>query len=80
MATNFDINRYWLDSFTFDWFLETQQVPWNNPKAEVFVVSPELHNRERERVWAWTKSMILSGQNVKLCTDTPFEFEEFIYA
>lgn len=79
LATSFDINKYWLDSFTFDWFLETQQVPWDNPKAEVFVVSPELHNRDREQVWAWTKRMILAGHNVKLCTDNPFEFEEFIY-
>lgn len=78
LAKTFSITKYWLDSFTFDWFLESERLPWSNPYAEVFVVSPELHNRDPEQVWAWTKRMILEGHNVKLCTDTPFEFEEYI--
>ncbi len=57
-------NRYWLDAFFGDWWLEEE--PEFFAGTECYLVSPELHSRDQTVAWAGA----LSSEFIKgICTD-----------
>lgn len=66
----------WLDAFVSDWYKEdTIKTHLINGK-KVCIVSPELHNRNPERLWNIAKN-ISPTRGFALCTDFPKRAFEF---
>ena len=62
----------WLDAFECVWFDETTIRAHLTAGKRVCVVSPELHGRPYDAVWAMLRDMNeASGETVMLCTDHP---------
>lgn len=71
-------SRIWLDSFESDWWLTGSLLEKYSENAEVIVVSPELHGRDKSKVWDSVRTSIQGGNtNISICTDFPTEFEVF---
>jgi glycerophosphoryl diester phosphodiesterase len=69
-------SRIWLDSFETDWWLTGAILERYSEKSEVIVVSPELHGRDKSKVWEFVHTQMQQGNtNVSICTDFPVEFE-----
>lgn len=65
----------WLDSFSSDWWIQNDVLKKLTAEHFVVVVSPELHRRERARVWDEVATEISEGNpNLAICTDHPDEF------
>lgn len=60
----------WLDAFHGDWFDHSTVARHLDAGKSVCIVSPELHGREPQRLWAQLSN--LKGE-VTLCTDLPME-------
>jgi hypothetical protein len=68
----------WLDGFEGDWFDERDVASFLREGKKVCVVSPELHRRDPESVWAMLRSPALSGHpGLMLCTDRPQAAAEY---
>jgi hypothetical protein len=67
---------FWLDGFESDWWLHDPVIDAACTNSHVWVVSPEIHGRDPERVWAWFKAMVEKGHDVHICTDRPFDVVE----
>jgi glycerophosphoryl diester phosphodiesterase len=64
----------WLDAFTSDWFLDSERLFLEQlPGHRIFVVSPELHGRDKGLVWEWYSNLVQNGADAYLCTDFPEE-------
>ena len=77
-SRHFSIDKYWLDLFDSDWILEAEKLPWVLENPEIVVVSPELHGRNPLKVWEWAKQQIMNGTNLRICTDLPYELEDYL--
>jgi len=76
---NFQIpERYWLDGFNSDWWLNDPVVDAICLSSQVAVVSPEIHGRDPGAVWDWFAQMIEKGCDMLICTDQPEEVLKFI--
>lgn len=62
---------YWVDSFSSDWWLDSDFWDELDPDAAPVIVSPELHGRDPRRVWDWWLEQVALGQQIYLCTDHP---------
>jgi glycerophosphoryl diester phosphodiesterase len=61
----------WLDAFESDWWLEDVTVLRQIESTPTIVVSPELHKRDKNRVWERVLELRASGLDISLCTDFP---------
>jgi glycerophosphoryl diester phosphodiesterase len=64
-------NFLWLDAFESDWWLEDVAVLRQIESTPTIVVSPELHKRDKNRVWERVLELRTSGLDISLCTDFP---------
>lgn len=68
----------WIDGFeNLDWITEELLLNHIQNGKYVCIVSPELHQREYREFWKKLKSMKLNFKYVMLCTDKPWEAEEY---
>lgn len=70
----------WLDSFHSDWFLEDgiwSSVVELARLRPVIIVSPELHARPPESVWRKFRESAIANNLLSICTDRPFEVENY---
>ncbi len=65
----------WLDSFIKNWFDETFFENYLN-KKRIYVVSSELHGRDKSDLWQMLKKYH-NSDNLYLCTDFPLEADKF---
>lgn len=70
----------WLDSFHSDWFLK--EGIWSSVLESarfrpVIIVSPELHSRPPESVWRKFRESSKANNLLSICTDRPFEVENY---
>lgn len=72
--------KVWLDCFESDWWLQMAAEQVFQPNLDVFVVSPELHGRDRWPVWERLANLTHSGFEYGLCTDFPDDFLNFVNA
>jgi hypothetical protein len=63
----------WLDAFETDWYLNVS-IPVEFFARKMVVVSPELHGRNPDDVWAWVSERNNQGLDVAICTDFPEDF------
>ena len=70
--------RYWLDGFNSDWWIDQPVVNTICLSSQVAVVSPEIHGREPGPVWEWFARMVEDGCDMLICTDRPEEFLKYI--
>jgi hypothetical protein len=68
--------RYWLDGFNSDWWLEDPFVDQICRRGQVAIVSPEIHRRDPNAVWEWFAGMVSQGCDLLICTDRPIEILE----
>jgi glycerophosphoryl diester phosphodiesterase len=71
----------WLDGFREDWFIDSPVIESfmrSNPAIPIILVSPELHGRDFDLAWSWLKMKRRDGGNISICTDHPYEVEEFL--
>jgi hypothetical protein len=62
----------WLDAYEDTWFNMTDVELYLADGKKVCIVSPELHGREYESLWADIKeSGVYRNENLQLCTDFP---------
>ena len=61
--------RVWLDAFDSDWWLGDPEVEALCRTGQVAIVSPEIHGRDPEAVWAWFGEQVTAGCDLYLCTD-----------
>jgi hypothetical protein len=69
-----DCKGVWLDSFNYIWY--NQELIENHFKQgkKVCIVSPELHNRDKEILWELLlKDDFYKSENLILCTDFPLD-------
>ncbi|WP_144290522.1 hypothetical protein [Chitinilyticum litopenaei] len=67
----------WLDMFNHDWPSEAY-IKSLIKTTKVCLVSPELHNREHQPLWALIKnSQLYKSQSLYLCTDYPQEARDY---
>jgi glycerophosphoryl diester phosphodiesterase len=67
----------WLDDFAGGWITEERVAAHLDAGKRVAVVSPELHRRDHDPVWAeWREWEVWSSPDVLLCTDRPEDAEE----
>ena len=64
-------DRVWLDSFHTDWWLDIKGFSGSLKGNQVFVVSPELHGRDPQRVWDWCYQEFQQDVDIYICTDYP---------
>ena len=60
----------WLDAFYTDWFTTNDIMQYLNMNKQVCVVSPELHNRNFDKVWE-ILYRLRENERLILCTDIP---------
>jgi hypothetical protein len=60
----------WLDAFYTDWFTTNDIMKYLNMNKQVCVVSPELHNRNFDKVWE-ILYRLRENERLILCTDIP---------
>ncbi len=65
--------RIWLDSFFSDWWVEDFELFKSLSEFQVFIVSPELHGRDPQKVWAQGKLLLEQNFDIFICTDFPKE-------
>jgi hypothetical protein len=70
------VDRIWLDCFHSDWWINVKDFPESLKKNQVFVVSPELHGRNPQKVWDWCKQELQQGVDIYICTDYPEKVAE----
>ena len=68
----------WLDSFVEDWWIGNDEILRLFCDYRVIVVSPELHNRNPLNVWENLRQLSSKEIGFEICTDTPYEFLDFI--
>ena len=71
----------WLDGFIDDWYIDSPLIESfmrSNPAIPIVLVSPELHGRSFDLAWSWFKTKFINGGNFSICTDHPYEVEEFL--
>ncbi len=62
----------WMDAFVSDWIAPSDIEGWLAKGKEVALVSPELHKRPEDDVWAqWRETASLASDRLMLCTDFP---------
>lgn len=67
-------NFVWVDSFNFDWFIDSLKVPEILENSFPIFVSPEIHGREFRYAWDYFNELTSSGNtNFGVCTDLPVE-------
>lgn len=66
----------WLDAFTGDWYGPELVAHWLEAGKRVCVVSPELHGRPHEAVWAMLRPFA-AHKGFLLCTDFPDKAVQF---
>lgn len=66
----------WFDAFVSDAFLERQILESLGREGQFFMVSPELHGRDKGHFWNYIKDLQLTN-NYHLCTDYPLEAKAF---
>ena len=68
----------WLDAFNSDWFGQAEIATLLKKGKQVCVVSPELHKRDKEKVWAMLKALPTGlSSELMLCTDLPEEAKTY---
>lgn len=70
-----DSDVVWMDCFKSDWFKNDEIEKQLANGKKVCIVSPELHNREYEKIWERYKE--IKNDNIMLCTDFPMKAERF---
>jgi glycerophosphoryl diester phosphodiesterase len=72
-ATNDGIKKIWLDSFKTDWWIHDLKTLEALRGSQIFIVSPELHGRDPQKVWSQGKSLLAENFDIYICTDHPVE-------
>ncbi|OWS70377.1 hypothetical protein CBI30_09485 [Polynucleobacter aenigmaticus] len=67
----------WLDSFNAEWYGIERINEYLALGKSVAIVSPELHGRDHEALWAKIKSLYTNGMSLMLCTDLPREAKRY---
>ena len=67
----------WLDGFDGEWFGAEQITQYLALGNSVAIVSPELHGRDHESLWARIKSLYTPNMPLMLCTDLPLEAKKY---
>jgi glycerophosphoryl diester phosphodiesterase len=77
---NLMTNGIWLDQFYGDWYKAEIIKELVDSYNQVCVVSPELHNRSKDKCW---EMLLKLPENIRsrimLCTDLPDKAKEFFY-
>jgi hypothetical protein len=71
LSNDKEIKKIWLDSFTSDWWIDEIELLKSLKNFQIFIVSPELHGRDPEKVWSISKNLLDDGLDVSICTDQP---------
>lgn len=67
-----DCDGIWLDCFNDIWYSESVLMEYLADNKKVFVVSPELHKRDKMSLWKNLKNWnVVNNDNLILCTDLP---------
>jgi hypothetical protein len=67
-----DAAGVWVDAFGSDWVTEAVVTRHVEAGKQVALISPELHGRPHEPVWArWARWEVVASPAVLLCTDLP---------
>jgi hypothetical protein len=66
----------WLDCFHSDWWLHANDFSESLKGNQVFVVSPELHGRDPQKVWDWCQQELEQELDIYICTDYPEKVAE----
>jgi hypothetical protein len=67
-------NFVWVDSFNFDWFIDSPKVFGVIENSFPVFVSPEIHGRDFRYAWDYFNELASSGiTNFGVCTDLPVE-------
>jgi hypothetical protein len=73
-------NGIWLDQFYGDWYEADLIKELINSYNQVCIVSPELHNRSKDRCWEILLQLPEKFRSkIILCTDLPDKAKEFFY-
>ena len=73
-------NGIWLDQFYGDWYKTELIQELLDSYGQICVVSPELHNRDKDGCWEMLLQLPVNIRNrVMLCTDLPDKAKEFFY-
>ncbi len=67
----------WLDGFHAEWYGMEQINQYLALGKSVAIVSPELHARDHQALWAKIKSLYTEGMSIMLCTDLPLEAKKY---
>ncbi len=68
----------WLDGFEGEWFCEADINGFLQDGKRVAIVSPELHRRDHQPLWAWLRaSAVTHNSALMLCTDLPEDARMF---
>jgi hypothetical protein len=67
----------WMDGFHSQWYGTEQIMQYLAFGKSVAIVSPELHGRDYEPLWAKIKSLYTEGMSLMLCTDLPLEAKRY---
>lgn len=71
------VDGVWMDEFSKEWITKEEIQKHLRNRKQVGVISPEIHNRNREKLWKILKEIGIDS--VLLCTDLPKEAEAFFY-
>jgi len=70
-------NGIWLDAFDNEWYSPEALQKLLLLKKSIAIVSPELHGRSHNSLWAMIKSINRLDSSFMLCTDLPLEAREY---
>ena len=75
LSTYRGVKKIWLDSFTSEWWINEIKTLHLLRGNQIFIVSPELHGRDPQKVWDMGKTLLEDNLDVYICTDHPEKVE-----
>jgi hypothetical protein len=67
----------WLDGFNSEWYGADEINHFLALGKSVAIVSPELHGRDHQGLWARIKSLYSQSKSLMLCTDLPLDAKRY---
>jgi glycerophosphoryl diester phosphodiesterase len=76
---NFDgkTKGIWVDGFMGEWYNQKVLQTYLQDGQSLAIVSPELHDRSYQSLWAMIKAIDDPNANLMLCTDRPLEARRY---
>lgn len=70
-------NGVWVDGFLGEWYSMELLQGYLQAGQALVIVSPELHGRDHQSLWAMIKSIDSPDNGLMLCTDLPLEARKY---